>query len=45
MYGMFFFKKWAIPGLFFSLYFRLFNTQFTLNKCSINIKKIANDWI
>ena len=28
------FKKWAIPGLFF-LYFRLFNTQLTVNKCSI----------
>ena len=25
------FKKWAIPGLFF-LYFRLFNTQLTVNK-------------
>ena len=31
---MFFFKKWAIPGLFF-LYFHLFNTQLTVNKCSI----------
>ena len=29
-----FLKKWAIPGLFF-LYFRLFNTQLTANKCSI----------
>ena len=30
-----FFKKiWAIPGLFF-LYFRLFNTQLTVNKRSI----------
>ena len=28
------FKKWAIPGLFF-LYFRLFSTQLTVNKCSI----------
>ena len=32
----FFLKKWAIPGLFF-LYFRLFNTQLTVNKCSIYI--------
>ena len=31
---IFFFKKWAIPGLFF-LYFRLFNAQLTVNKCSI----------
>ena len=31
-----FFKKWAIPGLFF-LYFRLFNTQLTVYKCSILI--------
>ena len=38
--GAYFFK-WAIPGLFF-LYFRLFNTQLTVNKCSINF---ANDWI
>ena len=30
----FFKKKWAIPGLFF-LYFCLFNTQLTVNKCSI----------
>ena len=30
----FFFKKWAIPGLFF-LYCCLFNTQLTVNKCSI----------
>ena len=29
-----FLKKWAIPGLFF-LYFRLFNTQLIVNKCSI----------
>ena len=29
-----YFFKWAIPGLFF-LYFRLFNTQLTVNKCSI----------
>ena len=36
-------KKWAIPGLFF--YFRLFNTQLTVNKCSINNKKFADDWI
>ena len=30
----FLFFKWAIPGLFF-LYFCLFNTQLTANKCSI----------
>ena len=35
----YFFKKWAIPGLFF-FYFRLFNTQLTVYKCSILIKKI-----
>ena len=29
-----FLKKWAIPGLFF-LYFRLFNSQFTVNKCPL----------
>ena len=28
------FFKWAIPGLFI-LYFCLFNTQLTVNKCSI----------
>ena len=27
------------------LYFRLFNTQLTVNKCSIYIKKIDDDWI
>ena len=27
-------KKWAIPGLYF-LYFCRFNTQLTVNKCSI----------
>ena len=32
----FFFKKWAIPGLFF-FYFRLFNTQLTVYKCSMLI--------
>ena len=32
----FFLKKWAIPGLFF-LYFRLFNTQLRVYKCSILI--------
>ena len=31
---------WAIPVLFF-LYFRLFNIQLTVNRCSINF---ANDW-
>ena len=31
----FFKKNRAIPGLFF-LYFHLFNTQLTVNKCSIN---------
>ena len=31
---LFFFFKWAIHGLFL-LYFRLFNTQLTGNKCSI----------
>ena len=36
-----FLKKWAIPGLFF-LYFRLFNKQLTVNKCSL---KVAYDWI
>ena len=30
-----FFKKWAIPASLF-LYFRLFNTQLTVSKCSIN---------
>ena len=39
-----FFKKWAIPGLFF-LYFRLFNTQLTVNKCSIYKLIFADDWI
>ena len=36
-----FLKKWAVHGLFF-FYFRLFNTQLTVNKCSINF---ADDWI
>ena len=34
------FFKWATRPLF--LYFRLFNTQLTVNKCSINF---ADDWI
>ena len=34
----YFFKKWAIPGLFF-FYFRLFNTQLTVYKCSILITR------
>ena len=45
---MFFLKKWAKPGLFF-LYFRLFNTQLTVNKCSIYISKprlpLLNDYL
>ena len=36
-----FFQKWAIPGLFF-LYFRLFNTQLTVNKCSINFSRLLD---
>ena len=32
--NLYFFKKWTIPSLFF-FYFRLFNTQLTVNKCSI----------
>ena len=36
-----FFKKWAIPGLFFFI-FRLFYNQLTVSKCSI---KVADDWI
>ena len=37
-----FFKKWAIPGLFF-FYFCLFNTtQLTVNKCAV---KFAGVWI
>ena len=40
-----YFFKWAISGLFF-LYFRLFNTQLTVNKYSIFIILIfADDWI
>ena len=38
---VFFYKKWAIPGLFFFI-FCLFNTQLTVNKCSINF---SDDWI
>ena len=29
----FFFKKWAIPGLFFFIF--VFSLQLTVNKCSI----------
>ena len=34
------YKKWAIPGLFFSIF--VFSIQLTVNKCSINF---ADDWI
>ena len=38
------FFKWAILGLFF-LYFRLFNTQLTVNNSSIYKQIFADDWI
>ena len=37
-----FFEKWAIRGLFFSLFSSFFCKQLTVNKCSI---KVADDWI
>ena len=43
MISTYFFKKWAIPGLFF-FYFGLFNTQLTVYKCSMLII-FADDWI
>ena len=39
-----FLKKWAIHSFSF-LYFRLFNTQLTVNKCSMNIYIFGDDWI
>ena len=41
---MYFFKKWAIPGLFFFI-FRLFNTHLIVNKCSIEINNFSDDRI
>ena len=37
---LYFFKKWAIPGLFFIIF--VFSIQLTVNKYSINF---ANGWI